>query len=108
MLAAVSNVVVRSYREALGRGPTRARSHFAGTDLLVCVLQDTLTPAERRLLACGEHERVQAMRVRLTRTMEPELRAALEELTKRRVLTVVSGFNPWDDTASEAFLLEAE
>jgi uncharacterized protein YbcI len=106
MLAALSNVIVRSYRDALGRGPTRARSHHANHDLLVCILQDTLTPAERQLVNDGRHEEVRTMRTLLTRTIEPQLREAVEELCGRRVLSVVSGFNPWDDVATEAFLLE--
>ena len=108
MLAALSNAIVRSYRDALGRGPTRARTHLANHDLLVCVLQDTITPAERQLLSAGRHEEVHAMRALLTRSIEPQLREAVEELAGRRVVSVVSGFNPWEDIASEAFLLEPE
>ena len=106
MLAALSNVIVRSYRDALGRGPTRARTHLANLDLIVCVLQDTLTPAERQLLGAGRHEEVRTTRALLMQTIEPQLCQAVEELAGRRVLCVVSGFNPWDDIASEAFLLE--
>jgi uncharacterized protein YbcI len=106
MLAALSNVIVRSYREALGRGPTRARSHQANHDLVICLLQDTLTPAERQLLAAGRHEEVRTTRALLTRTIEPQLRQAVEELAGRPVVSVVSGFNPWEDIASEGFLLE--
>jgi uncharacterized protein YbcI len=106
MLAALSNVIVRAYRDALGRGPTRARTHHANHDLLVCVLQDTLTPAERQLVSAGRHEEVRHTRALLIKTIEPQLRDAVQELTGRRVIGVVSGFNPWEDIASEAFLLE--
>lgn len=106
MLAELSNVIVRAYRDALGRGPTRARTHHANHDLIVCVLQDTLTPAERRLLDAGRHEEVRATRALLIGTIEPQLRAAVEGLTGRPVIGTVSGFNPWEDVASEAFLLE--
>lgn len=106
MLAELSNVIVRAYRDALGRGPTRARTHHANHDLLVCVLQDTLTPAERQLIADGRHEEVRTTRALITHTIEPQLRAAVEQLCGRRVISVVSGFNPWEDIASEAFLLE--
>jgi uncharacterized protein YbcI len=108
MLATVSNAIVHTYRETLGRGPTRARSHQLSTDVLVCVLQDTLTPAERQLLEHEAHEHVRTARAVLARVMEPEMRAAVERLTDRRVLTVVSGFNPWADTACETFLLAME
>jgi uncharacterized protein YbcI len=106
MLAALSNLIVRTYRDALGRGPTRARSHHVNHDLLVCVLQDTLTPAERQLINAGRHEDVQATRALLIRSIEPQLRAAVEELCGRPVIAVTSGFNPWHDVATETFLLQ--
>jgi uncharacterized protein YbcI len=107
MLAAVSNAVVRAYRDALGRGPTRVRSHSAHVDLLVCVLQDTLTPAERRLLTLGQHAEVRAARAVLSHSMEADLRLAVQDAAQRRVSVVVSGYDPWTDTATELFMLEA-
>ncbi|HEY8584647.1 MAG TPA: Na-translocating system protein MpsC family protein [Capillimicrobium sp.] len=108
MNAALSNAIVRTYREALGRGPTRARCLSTENHVLLCVLQDTLTPAERRLVEAGRHDAVRATRAELARTMEADLRAAVEQIVGRGVQTVVSGFNPWSDVATEAFLLDAE
>jgi uncharacterized protein YbcI len=48
-LSALSNAIVRIYKEQFGRGPTKVRSHFAGPDTLVCLLEHTFTPAERNL-----------------------------------------------------------
>ena len=36
-MSAVSNAMVALHKEQFGRGPTRATSHFAGEDTLVCV-----------------------------------------------------------------------
>jgi uncharacterized protein YbcI len=108
MLSAVSNAVVRSYRVALGRGPTRVRAVQASGDVLLCILQDTLTPAERRLVALGEHEQVRLARALLVRSMEDDLRDAVQAASRRRVSAVISGFNPWEDTATELFLLHPE
>ena len=47
MLTATSNALVALHKEQFGRGPTTARSYFAGPDALVCVLEDVLLPAER-------------------------------------------------------------
>jgi uncharacterized protein YbcI len=105
MNAALSNAIVRTYREVLGRGPTRARCLHTENHVLVCVLQDTLTPSERRLLAVGRHEQVRATRAELSHTMQLDLRTAVEQIAERRVTTLVSGFNPWDDVATETFLL---
>ena len=35
---AVSNAMVKIYKEQFGRGPTKARTNFAGPDVLVCTL----------------------------------------------------------------------
>lgn len=107
MNAALSNAIVRTYREALGRGPTRARCVNSDPQIVLCVLQDTLTPAERRLLAAGRHDEVRATRAQLAHAMSPELRSAVEEIAGRPVESLVSGFNPWDDIATETFVFVA-
>jgi hypothetical protein len=38
-LVEISNSIVRLYKEAFGRGPTKARTMFAGRDTLVVVLE---------------------------------------------------------------------
>ena len=86
----------------------RAPAHRANNDVLICILQDTLTPAERRLLLAGRHEEVRSTRAVLTTTIQQHLCQAVEELSGRRVLCAVSGFNPWEDIASETFLLESD
>jgi len=50
--AAICNAVVRIQREFLGRGPTTARASVRG-DIVVVLMQDTLTKAERSLAADG-------------------------------------------------------
>jgi len=57
-LAAISNAMVRLYKEQYGRGPTRARTEWAGPDQIVVTLEETLTLAERRLAELGEHQRL--------------------------------------------------
>src|SRR4051812_16720740 len=49
LLLAISNEMVRIFKDQFGRGPTKVRSSFAGPDVLTVVLEDTLTPAERNL-----------------------------------------------------------
>ena len=62
-LQAVSNAMVRLHKEQFGRGPTNARSYFAGPDTLVCTLEDALLPAERTMVERGEHQRVRESRM---------------------------------------------
>ena len=58
VLMDVSNIMVRLFKEQFGRGPTAARAYWAGPDALLCILEDTLTPAERNLVKMGEHQRL--------------------------------------------------
>ena len=51
---AMSNAMVRLHKEQFGRGPTLVRSHFAGPDALLCVLEEVLLPAELKLIELGE------------------------------------------------------
>ncbi len=64
-LSEVSNALVALHKSQFGRGPTRARSYFAGPDTLICVLQDALLPAERKLTELGEEGRVRDSRTAL-------------------------------------------
>jgi hypothetical protein len=50
----ISNEIVRLYKEQFGRGPTHARTNWAGPDTLITTLENTLTRAERNLVAMGE------------------------------------------------------
>jgi hypothetical protein len=45
VLTALSNEMVRLFEEQFGRGPTSARTTWAG-DVITVVLEDTLTPAD--------------------------------------------------------------
>ena len=45
LLEAVSNLVVKIYADHVGRGPTKARA-YADRDIIVCVMEDTMTTAE--------------------------------------------------------------
>ena len=62
-LAEISREMVRIYKVQFGRGPTKARTAFAGPDLIVCTLEDTLTPVERKMAMAGDHERLRDLRL---------------------------------------------
>src|SRR5688500_14771963 len=63
VLSAISNEMVRLYKEQFGRGPTKTRTHWAGPDTLVVTLEQTFTPAERSLARMGEHQRLRDLRL---------------------------------------------
>ena len=50
--AAISNAVVRLLAEYTGRGPTKARTTIR-SDMVIVLLQDTLTKGERVLVTTG-------------------------------------------------------
>ncbi len=49
VLAQITEEMVRIYKDQFGRGPTTARTDFAGPDAVLCTLENTFTPAERNL-----------------------------------------------------------
>jgi uncharacterized protein YbcI len=103
---AVSNAMVKLYKEQFGRGPTKARTHFAGPDVLIATLQDSMTPAERNLVAMGEFQRLRDTRMFFQYASEGEFRDTVERLTGRKVWAFVSGIDTQKDVSSEVFYLE--
>src|SRR6266568_4774496 len=69
-LTQVTRAMVAIYKDQFGRGPTHARTHYAGPDMIVCALEDTLTPIERTLVAIGEHQRLRDIRALFQHTAE--------------------------------------
>jgi uncharacterized protein YbcI len=104
----LSNAMVRLYKEVFGRGPTKARAHFAGPDTLVVVLEDSMTVAERNLASLGEHQRLRDARLFFQYAVEQEFRQAVERILGRRTVAFVSGIDTREDVAVEIFTLEPE
>jgi uncharacterized protein YbcI len=104
-LLEICNATVRLYKAAFGRGPTHARARFAGSETLVVLLQDTMTPSERQLAALGEHERLRAHRLLLHQVVEDEIRSVVERILERPTLSLISGLDTERDVAAEVILL---
>jgi len=104
--ARVSNEMVRIYKDVFGRGPTRARTAFAGPDVLVCTLENSFTPAERTLAAMGEHQRLRDVRLFFQYAREDDFRSAIEAITGRQVRAFISGTDAREDISAEVFYLE--
>ena len=107
LAASISSAVVHLFTEYTGRGPTRARTTIDG-DLVVVILQDGLTKAERALVRAGKREEVLRLRRVFQDTMSDELIAAVERLTQRRVQAFMSANHTEPDAAAEIFLLDGE
>lgn len=108
LLQDVSNEMVRLYKELFGRGPTRVRSDWAGSDALLCTLQGSMTPAERNLVAMGEQQRLRDTRMFLQYASADEFIGVAEGLTGRKVRGFVSGIDADADIATELFYFEPD
>ena len=82
--AAISETLVRLLAENTGRGPTKARTTI-DRDLIVVVLQNSLTPGERYLADDNRAEQVLGMRRAYQDAIRTDCIAAIEDLTGRTV-----------------------
>jgi uncharacterized protein YbcI len=105
--AELSNAMVRIYKEQFGRGPTKSHAVFAGPDLLICTLENSLTPAEHRMVQLGEHQRFRDIRTFFQHASEPAFIETVEQITGRSVRAFVSGTDTEHDVSSEVFYLHA-
>jgi len=105
-LQELTNAMVRLYKELFGRGPTKARSNYAGPDTLIATIQNSLTAAERNMVALGEDQRVREIRMFFQHASEREFTDTVEQITGRKVWGFVSGMDTGSDVASEVFYLE--
>jgi len=103
LLLGISNAMVKLHKEQFGRGPMKSRSYFAGPDALVCVLEDVLLPAERKMVEMGQQERVRESRTAFQVATAPEFVAAVEQLVYRKVRSFASSIDPDSNTVFENF-----
>jgi len=102
----VTNAMVRLYKELFGRGPTKARTNYAGPDTLVATIENSLTPAERNMLELEEHQRVREIRMFFQHASERQFVDTVEKITGRKVWAFVSGVDTAKDVSAELFYLE--
>jgi uncharacterized protein YbcI len=101
--------MVRLYKEQFGRGPTVARTYWSGPDILTSVLENTLTPAERNLVALNEHERLRDTRMFFQYATVRQFCEPVEHITGRTVRAFISGIDTQVDGISiETFILHPE
>jgi uncharacterized protein YbcI len=104
--AEISREMVRLYKELFGRGPTKARTEFAGPDIVICSLENTFTPAERSLAELGEHQRLRDTRMYFQAATHDRFTEILERLTGRKVRAFISGLDAEEDVCAEVFYLD--
>jgi uncharacterized protein YbcI len=104
--AAITSALVGIHTHHLGRGPRRASTFHYG-HVLVTLMHDVLTPAEKSLSRTRQTEAVDHIRHLFQATMEADFRGAVERLTGRKVLAFISGNHIEPDIAAELFILDA-
>ncbi|MFL5843241.1 MAG: Na-translocating system protein MpsC family protein [Solirubrobacteraceae bacterium] len=108
-LASISREMVRLYKDQFGRGPTAARTYWAGPDMICTLLHETLTPAERNLVKLGEHQRLRDTRAFFQYATVREFCEPVERHTGRKVAAFFSSVDTVADGACiETFLLHPE
>ena len=100
----ISSGMVSIYKHYLGRGPTKARTSIRD-DMVVTVLSDSLTPAEKSLSAADRGSDVREIRRTFQEMMAPDMRKLGEETLQREVISVLSDHDPEKDLAVEVLLL---
>jgi uncharacterized protein YbcI len=103
--SAISNAIRQLIADYTGRGPTRARTSIRD-NLVVVLLEDTLTKGERRLVTKGRDDRVLDYRREFQDAMREDAIASVEELTGRKVAAFMSANHIAPDLAAELFVLE--
>lgn len=104
--AEISREMVRLYKDLFGRGPTKAKTDFAGPDVVLCTLEHSLTRAEKALAEMGEHQRLRDTRQYFQYATEDKFLEVVERVLGRKVRAFVSGMDTSTDVAVELFYLE--
>ena len=103
--ARISTHMVQLMSRYTGRGPTKARTTL-NTNFATVVLDDTLTKAERNLVAAGEIDSVIQQRRTFHRMMRVEAIAAVEQETGRQVRAYLSDIAPEAAVGAHVFIFE--
>ena len=107
MRATISNEIVRLQAEYYGKGPTRAKTYIS-EDLVVVVLEESFTRAEKTLAQRGERDAIEHIRRRFQQQMADEFTSVVEQATGRKVRVFLSETNIDQDVSVETFLLADE
>ena len=102
---AISAAMVTLYGEVYGHDRTTA-STYINDNVVVCILEDILTKTEERLVADGSATEVIEGRVAFQAAREDEFSAAVERLTRRKVVAFMSANQTLPGIACEMFFLE--
>jgi uncharacterized protein YbcI len=103
----IASGFVSLHSKYYGRGPTRSKVYADG-DVVVVVLEETFTPAERTLIDQGQAGGIQEIRRNFQTIMADQFKALIEQATGRRVRSFTSETDLENDIAVEVFILAGD
>lgn len=106
-LAPLSRGLVQLFRHGAGRGPTQAKSFWAGDDALLVLFGGGYTRAEKTLWNQGRPDTAVAYRGAVLEALEDEMRSVVESSVGRDVIAVLSSAHHDPDVMAAVFLLES-
>ncbi len=103
--SALTNELVSVHAGYLGHGPKTASTFYRG-NVVVTVMHDVLTKAEKILAQTGRHGDVTEARGIFHQEMEADLRAVVEQLTGQKVVAFLRANQIEPDVAAAIFILD--
>jgi uncharacterized protein YbcI len=97
---------VQLLRHRAGRGPTQAKSFWAGEDVLLALFEGGYTKAEQTLWERGRPDTALAYRSAVLDALDADLREIVEDAVDRRVTVILSSVHHEPDVTALVFLLE--
>jgi uncharacterized protein YbcI len=101
----ISRAMVGLFKDHVGRGPTLAKTYI-NENLVVCLLHDTMTKAEKTLTDEGKGDEVRQIRRSFQGLFRDQAIDTVEKLVGRKVIAILSDHAVDPDWAVEAFVLE--
>ena len=108
LLEAVTDTLVRLHERYYDRPPGSAKSQFMGDDLIACVLGNVYTDVEKTLIELERGPIVTENRSAFQSAMGDRFIAAVEEVTRRRVVHFISSHHVGPDLEIELFFLDGK
>jgi uncharacterized protein YbcI len=104
-LAAITNGIVKLFRDYYGRGPTKAKSYLLDDAYVVCVLEETMTTVEKTLVETGKGNMVRQVRLAFQEAMADEFKGIVSRALGRPVVGYHSQLTLDPDIGFEFFVL---
>lgn len=103
-LTEISNTAATLHREHFGRGPGAVKS-YAADGIVVCVLSDPFTPAEKTLIEADRGDQVRATRAIHQVAVEATYAEAMAAVVGRPITAHLGAIHIDPDLAIETFTL---